>query len=114
MRPAMAGRRIEMNERAPYEINPADRLPALAEFLADLAGAASVDPDFAGAETLSISEIKIDLPIELNLLEESGAWQLDASPPTQKIETSIMPVWHRVRLRVMVHNGERNLEPVEP
>lgn len=103
-----------MNDLAPYEINPADRLPALAEFLADLAGAASIDPDFAGEETIWISEIKLDLPIELNLLEDSGAWQLDASPPTQIIETSVMPVWHRVRLRVTVNNGERNLEPVEP
>ena len=103
-----------MNERPTHEIDPSDRLPALSEFLAELAGAASVDADFAGEETIWISEIKIDLPIELNLLEELGAWQLDASPPTQKIETTVMPVWHRVRLRVAVNNGERNLEPVEP
>jgi hypothetical protein len=97
----------------PYAIDPSDRLPALAEFLAELAGAASVDPDSAGEETISVSEIKVDLPIELNLLEELGRWQLDAAPPSQKIETTVMPVWHRVRLRVTVNNGERDLEPVE-
>ena len=96
----------------PDAIDPSDRLPALAAVLAELAGAASVDPDSAGEETILVSEIKVDLPIELNLLHEQGVWQLDASPPTQKIETTVMPVWHRVQLRVTV-DGERNLEPVE-
>ena len=71
------------------------------------------DPEAAGEETIWVSEIKVDLPIELNVLQEQGVWQLDAAPPTQKIETTVMPVWHRVRLRVSVDNGERNLDPVE-
>lgn len=102
-----------MNERAPYQIDLSDRLPGLSEFLAELAGAVIVDPDSEAEGTISVSEIKIDLPIELNLLEELGAWQLDAAPPTQKVETTVMPVWHRVRLTVTVNNGERDLEPVE-
>lgn len=97
----------------PFEIDPSDRLPSLADFLAELAGAASVDPEVAGEETLAVSEIKLDLPIELDLLQEQGVWQLDAAPPTQKIETTVMPVWHRVRLRVRVDDGERSLDTVE-
>ena len=96
----------------PYEIDPFDRLPPLEELVAALAGAAIVDPVSAGEEMILVSEIKVDLPIELNLLQESGAWQIDASPPTQKIETTVMPVWHRVRLTVSVDNGERNIEPM--
>ena len=104
-----------MDELPPYEINPADRLPSLAEFVGELAGAASVeaDVDVAEQEAVYVSEIKVDLPFELNLLEELGAWQLDAAPPTQKIETTVMPVWHRLRVTVAVDNGERNIESVE-
>jgi hypothetical protein len=103
-----------MNERLPHEIDPADRLPSLADFLGELAGAVSVDDvDVAEQEAVYVSEIKLDLPFELNLLEELGAWQLDAAPPTQKIETTVMPVWHRVRLTVAVNDGERDIESVE-
>ena len=97
----------------PYEIDESDRLPALSEFLAELAGVASVEADSEAEEAVSISEINIDLPFELNLLQESGAWQLDAAPPTQMIDTTVMPVWHQVRIRVTVENGERDFEPVE-
>ena len=104
-----------MNERPPREIDPEDRLPSLAEFLGELAGAVSPDDDVdvAEQEAVFVSEIKLDLPFELDLLEESGAWQLDAAPPTQKIETTVMPVWHRVRLTVAVNDGERDIESVE-
>lgn len=98
---------------APRMIDHADRLPRLAEFLGELASAASVDADSPFEEATHVSEIKVDLPIELNLLQERGVWQLDASPPTQKIETTVMPVWHRVRLRVTLDNGGSNLEPME-
>jgi hypothetical protein len=72
-----------------------------------------VEPEVAGDEVLAVSEIKLDLPFELDLLQEQGAWQLDAAPPTQKIETTVMPVWHRLRLRVSLENGERNHDTVE-
>ncbi len=97
----------------PYAIDSADRLPSLADFLGELVGAACAEPEVEGDVSMIVSEIKVDLPIELNLMQEQGAWQLDAAPPTQKIETTVMPVWHRVRLRVSVDNGERSLDPVE-
>jgi hypothetical protein len=97
----------------PYEIDPADRLPSLGTFLGELAGAACAEPAESGDTFLFVSEIGLALPFELDLLEEGGMWQLDASPPTQKIETTIMPVWHRVRIRVRVDDGERGLDPVE-
>lgn len=97
----------------PYEIDPTDRLPTLGEFFGELAGAACAEPARSPDGVLFVREIALDLPFELDLLEESGAWQLDASPPTQKIETTIMPVWHRVRIRVRVDDGERGLESVE-
>lgn len=95
------------------EIFEFDRLPALADFLGELASAASVEPETAGEEMLAVSEIKVDLPIELNLIQDNGAWQLDAAPPTQLVETSVMPVLHRVRMTVSLDNGERGLYTVE-
>lgn len=96
-----------------YDIYPNDRLLSLADFLAELAGAAGIDPEISGKEILAVSEIKLDLPIELDLLQERGVWEIDAAPPTQKIETTVMPVLHRVRLRVSVDDGEYNLNAVE-
>jgi hypothetical protein len=107
------------------EIFEPDRLPSLAEFLGELVGAAQVEPElgdvFGSPDAaqrnpgfgLAVSEIKADLPFELDLIEEQGAWQLDAAPPTQKIETSVMPVLHRLRIRVVLDDGERGLDTVE-
>ena len=95
------------------EILESDRLPPLADFLAELADAATVDPEVSGDDMMLVSELKVELPIEFNLVQEQGVWQLDAAPPMQKIETTVMPIWHQVRLRVSVDHGERNLDPVE-
>ena len=102
-----------MTNGAAYEIDESDRLPPLSEFLAELVGVVNFDADSEIEEAVSISEMTIDLPFELGLLQELDAWQLDAAPPTQKFETTVMPVWHRVRLRVAVEDGERSFEPVE-
>ncbi|MBI3777074.1 MAG: hypothetical protein HY273_16270 [Gammaproteobacteria bacterium] len=95
------------------EIFEAERLPALADLLSELASAASVDPEVSGNDILLVSEIKVELPIEMNLMQEQNVWQLDAAPPTQMIDTTVMPVWHQLRLRVSVDHGERSLDPVE-
>ncbi len=94
------------------EIDAADRLPALADFIAELAGAALEDPPGDGG-ACTASEIAFDLPFELDLLEEQGVWQLDAAPPTQKLETTLMPVWHRVRIRVSLDDGRSGISAVE-
>jgi len=98
---------------AAYAISSEDRLSSLADFLGDLVSAAGVETDSMAPEAMVVSEIRLDLPFELDLLEEQGAWQLDAGPPTQWIETSVMPVWHRLRIKVSLDNGERSLDTVE-
>lgn len=95
------------------EIFESDRLPSLADFLTVLAEAATIDPEASGYDMMLVSELKVELPIELNLVQEQGAWQFDAAPPMQKIETTVMPIWHQMRLKVSVDHGERNLDPVE-
>ncbi len=52
---------------------------------------------------LTIEELRLDLPIELDVLvDENGQVELQSAPPTQQIETSVMPVLHRLMVR-MVH-----------
>jgi hypothetical protein len=97
----------------PDERHPDDRLPSLGSFISELAGAACVEPQGDGEGRLMVSEMAFDLPFELELMEDAGAWQLGAAPPTQKVETTVMPVWHRVRLRVRLDDDERGVGALE-
>lgn len=87
-------------------------LPTLGTLVGELAGAASVFPEAAG-EALLVSELVLDLPVEIEMTDEGGQWRIEATPPTQLVDTSVLPVWHRMQLRVSLDNGERSLEPVE-
>ena len=103
------------------KIFESDRLPALAAFLGELASAADAGPEAGSPDEallnpglfLAVSEIKVDLPFELDLVQDSNTWRLDAAPPTQWIETTVMPVWHRVRMTVSLDDGQRSLDTVE-
>lgn len=103
------------------KIFESDRLPGLADFLGGLASAASAEPEADSPDeaqlnqgfVLAVSELKVDLPVELDLVEDNSVWRLDAAPPTQWIETTVMPVWHRVRMTVSLDDGERGLDSVE-
>jgi len=97
----------------PYEAKSSDRLPSLSAFLSELAGAAVVEPMCAGEEAIVVSEIKVTMPIEMVFVQEQGLMQIDASPPTQKIETTMMPVWHQVRIRVSLDNDEHRRDLLE-
>lgn len=88
------------------------RLPTLGSLISELAGAASVIPESAG-EVLLVREIALDLPVEIELADENGEWRIEAAPPTQLIETTVLPVWHRVQLRVSLDDGERSRESLE-
>jgi hypothetical protein len=94
------------------EMLESDGLPSLSDFLGELASAVNVDPEMIGEQTI-VSEIKVDLPFELHVSQELTKWQLDAAPPTQIIETTVMPVWHRMRMTVSLNDGRRGLEAVE-
>lgn len=67
-----------------------------------MAGVPDATAEFDGA--LEVSELVIDIPMELQLLDIGDGLQLHASPPTQKIETTIMPVWHRLSVRYVVED----------
>ena len=64
-------------------------------------------------EVLEITEFSLDLPVEIEVDlridefedEANQSLRLQMGPPTQRIETSVMPVFHQVQLRA------RRVEP---
>lgn len=63
------------------------------------------EEEAAGAEA-RIQELAVQLPIELELEVEGGRVSgIRASPPTQRTETTVMPVLHGLRLRGEVVYG---------
>lgn len=47
-----------------------------------------------------VTEMKVEMPVELKLNGSSAGLKLDASTPSQHVETSVLPVWHRLRLTI--------------
>jgi len=64
-----------------------------------------VDPKTGYAMTLE--QVTVDMPIELKVaVNPDGTVKLTGSPPTQLVQTTIMPVFHHMRLRVVREDGE--------
>ena len=58
------------------------------------------------ARGISISEMSIGLPIELETLAEGpDPVRIEAGPPTQQVETSFMPLFHHLRLKLVSKDG---------
>jgi hypothetical protein len=72
-------------------------LPAVSELID-----AIVPEDYvAGDRTMTVDSVALDLPVELDAMHDAGVVsELGISPPTQLIETTVMPVFHRLRLTV--------------
>ena len=82
-----------------------ERVPAreLVEALMEVLEAAGESPESG----LVLDTVAVTLPIELELDVEGGRVRgLRASPPTQRTETTVLPVLHRLTLSgVVVHAG---------
>ena len=78
--------------------DPAD-LPPFAEVVGALA---DID-DVTGADdgTMDVEEIRLGLAIELEVRDADGPRpRVTGSTPTQWTETTIMPVFHRLSMRI--------------
>lgn len=63
----------------------------------------SGDPEIG--QVYTVEQLNFDLPIELQIeIDEEGRLTLKAAPPTQKIETTVMPVFHQIKLSVVRDN----------
>ncbi len=50
---------------------------------------------------MTVLELAFDLPMELRVREsEAGGLDLRSGPPTQRIETTVFPVLHRLEVRL--------------
>ena len=82
-------------------IDRLDPLPPLGGFIADML---AVDQD---ADHAAIAVMTISMPIELDVCNGGGkVFALSASPPTQQIETTILPVFHHLQVTLAADDWE--------
>ncbi len=63
-----------------------------------------VDPNTGQAMT--IEQLQVDMPIELRVsVAEDDTVTLKGSAPTQRVATTVLPVFHRLKLRVVKEGG---------
>jgi hypothetical protein len=52
-------------------------------------------------QSMMIEKVKVEMPVEIKVLvDDDGTTTLKSNAPTQSTETTIMPVFHRMRLTV--------------
>lgn len=83
----------------------ASRLTDLAGFVSALADL-PLEPEVEGV--MRITDLELDLPIELEVRLAAGdRLEIDVALPAQQIETTMMPVFHRMRLEVTTKDAPR-------
>lgn len=59
----------------------------------------SPDQDFA----MKVKSIFIDMPLQLDLhVQEDGQVKLGSSPPLYYVETTVMPVFHQIKVNIEI------------
>jgi hypothetical protein len=66
----------------------------------------NVDPETG--YVMTTEQVTVDMPVELKVaVNPNGTVKnLKGSPPTQLVKTTIMPVFHHMRLRIVREDGE--------
>jgi hypothetical protein len=76
-----------------------DLLPPVAEIVGAFAAVAEeMESEHDSAAVMD--KVTVMLPVEFEFWRRDAALELRASPPTQKISTTILPVWHRIAVTV--------------
>lgn len=77
-------------------IDRLDPLPPLGRFMADILALDDAD------DGLAIASMTIAMPIELDLTHDRGlVLAIGGAPPTQQIETTVLPVFHHLQFTLM-------------
>jgi hypothetical protein len=58
------------------------------------------DEAMAGEDRMSVRGLRLDLPVELTVAHEGERLAVLASPPSQRVATTILPVFHRMTVRI--------------
>lgn len=70
-------------------------------------------PEENQAAGLVAERLVVDMPLELYVRQQpGGSLRIETSAPTQRIRTSVLPVFHRMRVVMQAEPGEG--QPVEP
>ncbi|MDG4862428.1 hypothetical protein P8605_30255 [Streptomyces sp. T-3] len=80
---------------------PGDELRgSLGELITRLCAAAQVDDAELGG-AMHVASLGLDLPVELDVRPDAdGTLQVRACPPTQRVATTYLPVFHRMTVRI--------------
>ena len=89
-----------MLDARPPESDWSDQLPPFAELVAGLAGLDVPDEGDAAMPTAALEEIRLTLAIELEVRENAGRTRVTGSTPTQWTETTVLPAFHRLSMRI--------------
>ena len=76
------------------------QLPPFAELVAGLADVDAPDEDEGAMPTAELEEIRLTLSIELEVREDGDRTRVTGSTPTQWTETTVMPAFHRLSMRI--------------
>jgi hypothetical protein len=86
-----------------------DILMPFANFVQDLADHSLQVADPISGQALTVDTIKLNLPIEIRVeVDDAEIVSLKGSPPTQRTETTILPVFHQMQLRIVLDNGDKD------
>lgn len=73
--------------------------PTPAEFVEMLGRFLNAEEAARARDGLRLDQVAVDLPFEITVEDRAdGSLRIGTSPPTQLVETSVMPVWNRIRL----------------
>ncbi|MFZ6012343.1 MAG: hypothetical protein ACOYXT_18515 [Bacteroidota bacterium] len=85
------------------------KLVPIAEMITSLSELEGAVEDEGWGLKMSIEEIEIEMPMEFDIMtDDLGNLVLGSAPPTQTIETSYMPVFHKVKLGIKILNAEEH------
>jgi hypothetical protein len=77
---------------------------AFSELIEDLSDLNGMEYDTVGQDAVSmeIENVEMELPIELSIsVDDSGMVEIGGTPPQYLVETTVMPVFHRLNLKLV-------------
>lgn len=87
----------------PIPILESDLLPPVAEIIG--AFAAIADELEQETDAVTMEQITVTLPVEFEFWRHGEDLELRTSPPTQKVSTTVLPVWHRLSMTVTLEEN---------
>ncbi|WP_414573171.1 hypothetical protein [Nostoc sp. CCY 9925] len=101
--------KLDLFDAATTPTKPPDRtlLMPFSQLVEELTNYEKQQVDRNTGFAMTITQLTVDMPIELKVtVNHDGKVNLKGSPPTQLVKTTIMPVFHQMRLTVVREDGD--------